>query len=87
MNIIQIIKPLVLVTLIAFLNTTLALALPSKVWVDDDYCSSCSNGGHNWAYNAFENIQDEPVLTPFKLIHLTVSFEEFARLYCAYLNR
>ena len=37
--------------------------------------------------HAFENIQDKRVLTPFKLFHLTVSFEEFARLYCAYLNR
>jgi len=31
--------------------------VPSEVWVDDDYCETCDNGGHNWGYDAFNRIQ------------------------------
>ncbi len=34
------------------------LPAPAEVWVDDDYCDGCSNGGHIWCYDAFNNIQD-----------------------------
>ena len=27
-------------------------------WVDDDYCETCTNDGHTWGYDAFDNIQD-----------------------------
>ncbi len=40
-----------------FTVTTLAFPGPSEVWVDDDYCSACSNGGHLWNYDAFKTIQ------------------------------
>jgi len=29
-----------------------------EVWVDDDFCSGCSNGGHLWGLDAFDTIQD-----------------------------
>lgn len=31
---------------------------PEEVWVDDDYCETCTNDGHTWGYNAFDNVQD-----------------------------
>ena len=30
----------------------------SEVWVDDDYCDVCPNGGHTWGTDAFATIQD-----------------------------
>lgn len=30
----------------------------SDVWVDDDYCSTCRNDGHQWKVNAFATISD-----------------------------
>ena len=33
------------------------LPSPSKIWVDDDYCDGCPNGGHIWCYDAFDGIQ------------------------------
>ena len=32
--------------------------LVSEVWVDDDYYDGGYNGGHTWAYDAFDNIKD-----------------------------
>ena len=32
--------------------------LPLAVWVDDNYCPACSNGGHLWGVNAFNNLRD-----------------------------
>jgi parallel beta-helix repeat protein len=32
--------------------------LPSEVWVDQNFCETCLNGGHSWGYDAFSNIQD-----------------------------
>jgi len=32
--------------------------LPLAVWVDDNYCSGCTNDGHLWGVNAFDNIRD-----------------------------
>jgi len=29
-----------------------------EVWVDDDYCDACPNGGHYWGYDAFDIIDD-----------------------------
>jgi parallel beta-helix repeat protein len=31
--------------------------VPSEVWVDDDYCDTCTNDGHTWGYDAFARIQ------------------------------
>jgi hypothetical protein len=47
-----------LTTVITFVTATLAVAQLSEVWVDDDYCNSCSNDGHTWDYDAFDKIQD-----------------------------
>ena len=30
----------------------------SEVWVDDNYCALCANGGHTWHYDAYNKIQD-----------------------------
>jgi uncharacterized repeat protein (TIGR01451 family) len=38
-------------------KTTISFLGPSEVWVDDDYCSGCANGGHIWNYTAFDTIQ------------------------------
>jgi parallel beta-helix repeat protein len=40
-----------------FTVTTVAFPGPSEVWVDDDFCAACSNGGHLWNYDAFKTIQ------------------------------
>lgn len=37
---------------------TLAVAKPSEVWVDDNYCNVCFNDGHTWDYDAFNKIQN-----------------------------
>jgi len=34
-----------------------AIAQPSVVWVDNDYCDGCLNDGHTWGYDAFAKIQ------------------------------
>ena len=34
------------------------ISVPSEVWVDDDYCSTCPNDGHIWGQDAFASIQD-----------------------------
>ena len=47
-----------LATLITCGAATLAVAQPSKVWIDDDYCNGCPNDGHTWGYDAFDRIQD-----------------------------
>jgi hypothetical protein len=47
-----------LATVITLVAATLAVAQPSEVWVDDDYCNGCSNESHTWDYDAFDNIQD-----------------------------
>ena len=39
-------------------DVTLTPAGPSEVWVDDDYCDNCTNDGHTWGFDAFDNIQD-----------------------------
>lgn len=31
---------------------------PDEVFVDDDYCDTCPNDGHQWGYDAYDNIQD-----------------------------
>jgi uncharacterized repeat protein (TIGR01451 family) len=31
---------------------------PLEVWVDDDYCPTCFNGGHLWGFDAFSNMPD-----------------------------
>jgi len=31
---------------------------PIEVWVDDDYCPACFNGGHLWGFDAFSNMPD-----------------------------
>jgi len=40
-----------------FTQTTVAFPGPSEVWVDDDYCAACANGGHHWNFDAFKTIQ------------------------------
>jgi hypothetical protein len=35
-----------------------AMAEKQEVWVDDDYCNGCPNGGHAWNIDAFAKIQD-----------------------------
>lgn len=29
---------------------------PMQVWVDDGFCSRCSNGGHEWGVDAFDSV-------------------------------
>jgi len=41
-----------------YAETTVAFPGPNEVWVDDDYCGACANGGHIWNFDAFDNIQD-----------------------------
>ena len=57
-KIVTFLSPLGLVTFITFVAATLAVAQPSEVWIDDNYCNSCSNDGHTWDYDAFDSIQD-----------------------------
>lgn len=57
-KIVKVLHALGLATVITFVTVTLAVAQPSEVWVDDDYCNSCPNDGHTWDYDAFDNIQD-----------------------------
>jgi len=38
-------------------TTTVSFLGPSEVWVDDNYCAGCANGGHIWNYTAFDTIQ------------------------------
>jgi len=40
-----------------FTVTTVAFPGPDEVWVDDDYCAACTNGGHLWNFDAFKTIQ------------------------------
>jgi hypothetical protein len=35
-----------------------ATSSPPQVWVDDDYCDGCPNGGHTWGVDAFATIQN-----------------------------
>jgi len=32
--------------------------LPENTWVDDNYCVTCTNGGHLWGVTAFNNIPE-----------------------------
>ena len=57
-KIVTVLSALGLATVITFVAATLAVAQPSEVWVDDDYCNGCSNDGHTWDYDAFDNIQN-----------------------------
>jgi nitrous oxidase accessory protein NosD len=65
-KIVAILSALGLATVIISATATLAVAQPSEVWVDDDYCDSCYNNGHTWGYDAFDRIQDgiDAILTP-----------------------
>jgi len=57
-KIVTVLFALGLATVLTFVTVTLAVAQPSEVWVDDDYCNSCLNDGHTWDYDAFDKIQD-----------------------------
>jgi parallel beta-helix repeat protein len=57
-KIVTVLSTLRLATVITFVAATFAVAQPFEVWVDDDYCNGCSNDGHTWDYDAFDNIQD-----------------------------
>ncbi len=35
-----------------------AMTPPAEVFVDDDFCDGCANDGHQWGFDAFDNIQD-----------------------------
>lgn len=39
-------------------TVTVPFLAPTEVWVDDDYCSMCPNDGHQWGFDAFDNIPD-----------------------------
>ncbi len=42
-----------------------------EVWVDNDYCKGCPNGGHIWGYDAFDNIQDGiDALSSWGVVHV-----------------
>ncbi len=42
-----------------------------QVWVDDDYCPSCANGGHAWAVSAFATIsQALDAVAPGGVVHV-----------------
>ena len=64
--------------LIFFGAATLAVAQPSKVWIDDDYCNGCPNDGHAWGYDAFDRIQDgiDAVASPGTVYAAAGIFEE-----------
>ena len=57
-KIVTVLSALGLATVITFVSATLAVAQPSEVWVNDDYCNSCPNDGHTWDYDAFDKIQN-----------------------------
>ena len=45
---------------------------PETVWVDDDYCDGCANGGHTWGYDAFDSIQDGIDAVAGSTVHVAV---------------
>jgi PKD repeat protein len=57
-RIVTVLSALGLATVITFVTATLAVAQPSEVWVDDEYCDSCPNDGHTLGFDAFSKIQD-----------------------------
>ena len=57
-NIVTVLSALGLAAVLTFVTATLAVAQPSEVWVDDDYCNGCPNDGHTWDYDAFDKIQN-----------------------------
>jgi hypothetical protein len=42
----------------------------SEVWVDDDYCPTCTNDGHLWGYDAFDVIQDGIDAVVGSIVHI-----------------
>lgn len=57
-KLIPIFLALTMFVMLGFAGTRPAIAQPSEVWVNADYCEGCPNDGHTWGYDAFSKIQD-----------------------------